>query len=97
MQMAADPELRARGIRFYGLAYKDTPANSRKFLGGAGLPYDAIGVDEPGRTAIDFGVYGVPETFVIRGDGTIAYKFIGPLTPETFASDLRPHILKALN
>ena len=53
--------------------------------------------DESGRTAIDFGVYGVPETFVIKGDGTIAYKFIGPLTPEQLETTLKPEILKAMN
>ncbi|MGZ9116591.1 MAG: DsbE family thiol:disulfide interchange protein, partial [Methylocystis sp.] len=54
------------------------------------------GVDPAGRTAIDFGVYGVPETFVIKGDGTIAYKFVGPLTPSAIATTLIPEIEKAM-
>lgn len=97
MRLAADPALRAKGLKIYGLAYKDKPANSLQFLQTAGVPYDAIGRDEAGRTAIDFGVYGVPETFIIRGDGTIAYKFIGPLTPEQLEATLKPEILKAMN
>eukprot|EP01037_Dinobryon_pediforme_P002350 gene2350-2387_t len=97
MRLAADQALKAKGLKLYGLAYKDKPANSQQFLNSAGQPYDAIGRDESGRTAIDFGVYGVPETFVIKGDGTIAYKFIGPLTPEQLETTLKPEILKAMN
>lgn len=64
-----------------GLNYKDKPENARRFLGDLGNPYAAIGIDEAGRTAIDWGVYGVPETFVIGKDGRIAYKHVGPVTP----------------
>ena len=63
---------------------------------GAGDPYALIGVDRPGRAAIDWGVYGVPETFVVRGDGVIAYKFIGPLSSESLRDTLMPEIEKAL-
>ncbi|MGB3415415.1 MAG: DsbE family thiol:disulfide interchange protein [Mesorhizobium sp.] len=78
------------------LNYKDKPENARRFLGDLGNPYRSIGVDEAGRTAIDWGVYGVPETFVIGKDGAIAYKHVGPLTPDSVRSALLPEIEKAL-
>lgn len=78
------------------LNYKDRPENARRFLGDLGNPFQAIGVDEAGGTAIDWGVYGVPETFVIGKDGKIAYKHVGPLTPETVQTLLLPQIDKAL-
>jgi cytochrome c biogenesis protein CcmG/thiol:disulfide interchange protein DsbE len=78
------------------LNYKDEPQNARRFLGDLGNPFQAIGVDEAGRTAIDWGVYGVPETFVIGKDGKIAYKHVGPLTPDTAQTLLLPEIEKAL-
>ncbi|UCI20311.1 DsbE family thiol:disulfide interchange protein [Mesorhizobium sp. B2-1-8] len=78
------------------LNYKDRPENARRFLGDLGNPFQAIGVDEAGRTAIDWGVYGVPETFVIGKDGKIAYKHVGPLTAESATELLLPQIDKAL-
>ncbi|MGX5848366.1 DsbE family thiol:disulfide interchange protein [Mesorhizobium sp. PL10] len=78
------------------LNYKDEPQNARRFLGDLGNPFQAIGVDEAGRTAIDWGVYGVPETFVIGKDGKIAYKHVGPLTEESAQTVLMPEIEKAL-
>ena len=78
------------------LNYKDEPENARRFLGEVGNPYQAIGVDEAGRAAIDWGVYGVPETFVIGKDGRIAYKHVGPLTAEAARDLLLPQIDKAL-
>lgn len=78
------------------LNYKDRPENARRFLGDLGNPFQAIGVDEAGRTAIDWGVYGVPETFVIGKDGKVAYKHVGPLTPESARMLLLPLIDKAL-
>jgi cytochrome c biogenesis protein CcmG/thiol:disulfide interchange protein DsbE len=78
------------------LNYKDRPENARRFLGDLGNPYQAIGVDPAGRTAIDWGVYGVPETFVIGKDGKIAYKHVGPLTAESVKTLLLPQIEKAL-
>jgi cytochrome c biogenesis protein CcmG/thiol:disulfide interchange protein DsbE len=78
------------------LNYKDQPENARRFLGDLGNPFQAIGVDEAGRTAIDWGVYGVPETFVIGKDGKIAYKYVGPLTAEAARMVLLPQIDKAL-
>ncbi len=78
------------------LNYKDKPENARRFLGDLGNPYSVIGIDEAGRTAIDWGVYGVPETFVVGKDGMIAYKHVGPLSPESVRTLLLPEIEKAL-
>ena len=79
-----------------GFNYKDKPDNARRFLSDLGNPYAAIGTDEAGRSAIDWGVYGAPETFVIGKDGTIRYKFVGPLSPDTAATVLMPEVEKAL-
>lgn len=96
MALASDATLRRNGVRILGVAYKDDPANATKFLEEGGNPYALVGADATGRVAIDFGVYGVPETFVVRGDGTIAYKFIGPLSRQSLAATLVPEIEKAL-
>ena len=96
VQLARDPLLAARGVRLAGFAYKDDPANSRKFLSEVGNPYALIGVDKSGRAGIDWGVYGVPETFVVSGAGVIAYKFVGPLNPEAMREKLMPEIERAL-
>lgn len=79
-----------------GLNYKDEAENARRFLGELGNPYSAIGVDEKGRAAINWGVYGVPETFLVGKDGTILYKHVGPLTLEALRAELLPRIDKAL-
>ncbi len=84
MEISRDPALRDR-IALVGLAYKDQPENTRRFLGQDGNPYARIGVDATGRVGIDFGVYGVPETYVVKADGTIAYRFVGPLSAEFVA------------
>jgi cytochrome c biogenesis protein CcmG/thiol:disulfide interchange protein DsbE len=68
-------------IRLVGLNYKDNPENARRFLGTFGNPFAAVGTDDSGKTAIDWGVYGVPETFVVSRDGVIRYKHVGALTP----------------
>ena len=96
LRLVKNEVLRVGGVRLAGLAYKDEPANSSKFLGELGNPYALIGVDQSGRVGIDWGVYGVPETFVVRGDGVIAYKFIGPLNDESLRTDLLPAIEKAM-
>lgn len=83
------------GLRVFGIAYKDKPENTRRFLGEGGDPYQAVGADESGRTGIDFGVYGVPETYVVKGDGTIASKIVGPLTDENIKRELMPAIERA--
>lgn len=95
MEIAEDQKLKELGVRLVGLAYKDTPANVRQLLGADGDPYATIGADPNGRAAIDLGVYGVPETFIIRGDGKVAYRFVGPLSDETYESTLLPEIQKA--
>jgi cytochrome c biogenesis protein CcmG/thiol:disulfide interchange protein DsbE len=94
MQIARDPQLKDRVV-LVGLAYKDQPENTRRFLGQGGNPFQRIGVDASGRAAIDFGVYGVPETYVIKPDGTIAYRFVGPLSPESLREVLLPQIAAA--
>ncbi|MBV8849670.1 MAG: DsbE family thiol:disulfide interchange protein [Methylobacteriaceae bacterium] len=94
MELARDPQLQDR-VALFGLAYKDQPENTRRFLGQGGNPFARIGVDASGRTAIDFGVYGVPETYVIKSDGTIAYRFVGPLSQESLRQVLLPQIIAA--
>jgi cytochrome c biogenesis protein CcmG/thiol:disulfide interchange protein DsbE len=94
-QIANDPKLAAEGVSLVGIAYKDEPANTSRFLAQQGDPYARIGADRSGMTGIDFGVYGVPETFVVKGDGTIAYKFIGPMDEAALRDTLLPEIEKA--
>ena len=91
IQLAQDQRLRVIGIN-----YKDDADNARRFLGRYGNPFAAAGADQNGRAAIEWGVYGVPETFVIGSDARIAYKLVGPITPENFQSILVPQIDKAL-
>ncbi|HEX2726850.1 MAG TPA: DsbE family thiol:disulfide interchange protein [Beijerinckiaceae bacterium] len=75
-------------VRVVGINYKDNPENARRFLGALGNPFAAVGIDPSGRAAIDWGVYGVPETFVIGPDGTIRHKHIGPLAPAQMSAFL---------
>lgn len=79
-------------IRVLGINYKDEPANANAFLGELGNPYAAIGSDRQGRVGIDWGVYGVPESYLVDGSGVIRQKFVGPLTDESVASTLLPAI-----
>jgi cytochrome c biogenesis protein CcmG/thiol:disulfide interchange protein DsbE len=97
MALAADPALKAKGVEILGVAQKDAPENVKRFLGAKGDPYAKIGVDGDGRAGIDWGVYGVPETFVVRGDGEIAFKQIGPIDAVALESVVKPAILKAAN
>jgi cytochrome c biogenesis protein CcmG, thiol:disulfide interchange protein DsbE len=83
-------------IRIIGINYKDQPDNARRFLGRYGNPFAASGADTNGRAAIEWGVYGVPETFIIGRDGRIAYKLVGPLTPANLERVVKPEIEKAL-
>jgi cytochrome c biogenesis protein CcmG/thiol:disulfide interchange protein DsbE len=78
------------GIRLYGIDYKDDMASARRFLGRYDNPYARAGADASGRTAIDFGVYGVPETYVVTGDGKIAYRHVGPLTEDAIKTKILP-------
>jgi cytochrome c biogenesis protein CcmG/thiol:disulfide interchange protein DsbE len=86
---------RDKRIQLVGINYKDTPDNARRFLNRYGNPFVASGADVSGRTSIDWGVYGVPETYLIGRDGTIAYKLIGPITPDNLVRVLDPEIAKA--
>jgi cytochrome c biogenesis protein CcmG, thiol:disulfide interchange protein DsbE len=95
MALAADPDLKAKGVAIYGVAQRDSADNVRRFLGAKGDPYAKVGLDEDNRAGIDWGVYGVPETFVVRGDGKLTFKLVGPITPETLNSEVKPQILKA--
>ena len=70
-------------IQVIGLNYKDKPANARRFLGTHGNPYERVGVDPNGRVSVDWGVYGVPETFIVDKKGVIRFKQIGPLTQDS--------------
>ena len=83
-------------IRLVGIDYKDQPDNARRFLNRYGNPFAASGADENGRAAIEWGVYGVPETFVVGRDGRIAYKLVGPINAENFERVLLPELHKAL-
>jgi len=83
-------------IRVVGLNYKDDANNARRFLGRHGNPYAAVGVDATGRTAIDWGVYGVPETFLVGRSGEVRHKLVGPITPGVLEGVLKPEIEKAL-
>ena len=88
-------ELARRGVPLAGIAYKDKPQDTRRFLNQLGDPYARIGADEDGRVGIDFGVYGVPETYVVDGKGVIQTKIVGPLTDDNIRDELLPAIAKA--
>jgi cytochrome c biogenesis protein CcmG/thiol:disulfide interchange protein DsbE len=90
MRLASDERFTMAGIN-----QKDVPENATRFLGALGNPFDRIGADRAGGASIDWGVYGVPETFIVK-DGIIVHKFIGPLTDEGLASDFMPALEKAL-
>lgn len=83
------------GVDIYGVNYKDQPEAGRRFIGRYGNPFTAVGTDRSGRNAIEWGVYGMPETFVIDGAGRIAYKHVGPISQESLEKTLLPAIAKA--
>lgn len=87
MELASREDLRVVGIN-----YKDDPENARRFLVTLGIPFSAIGADPNGRAAVDWGVYGVPESFLVDGRGTIRMKWIGPLTREALTKQIIPKI-----
>jgi cytochrome c biogenesis protein CcmG, thiol:disulfide interchange protein DsbE len=91
MQLAQDSR-----IRLVGINYKDQPENARRFLGRYGNPFAVNGADANGRAAIEWGVYGVPETFVLDGDGRIIFKLVGPITSDNLTTMLKPALEKAL-
>lgn len=83
------------GVRLFGINHSDAPENARAFLAELGNPYDAIGADRDRRVSIDWGVYGVPETFLVNAEGVIVYKHVGPLTPAAIETELLPALEKA--
>jgi cytochrome c biogenesis protein CcmG/thiol:disulfide interchange protein DsbE len=82
--------LSREGVPVLGINYKDRANDAAAFLQRHGNPYARLGRDEPGRTAIDWGVYGVPETYLIDRQGLIRWRFAGPVTPDVLERDLRP-------
>lgn len=84
---------RRPGVTLDGIAYKDKPEDARRFLDGLGNPFRRIGLDRNGVTAIDFGVYGVPETYIVDGSGHIRYRQVGPVT----AADITQKILPVIS
>lgn len=90
MQLAEDPRFEVVGIN-----WKDVPENAVRFLGALGNPFAKVGADRGSGTIIDWGVYGAPETFIVK-DGIIVYKFIGPLSEEALAADFMPALERAL-
>ena len=90
-ELAKDPRLNVVGIN-----YKDKNENALRFLGELGNPYKAIGVDPNGKAAIDWGVYGIPESYLVSADGTILYKKVGPFDAQSLETGLYPAIEKAL-
>ena len=83
-------------IKLVGINYKDRADNARRFLGRYGNPFVATGVDASGRASIEWGVYGVPETFIVGRDARIAYKLVGPITADNLERAVKPAIEKAL-
>ncbi|MBO6721586.1 MAG: DsbE family thiol:disulfide interchange protein [Roseitalea sp.] len=87
MELSNDPR-----IQIVGFNYKDNPENAIRFLRQLGNPYDAVGADGNGRTAIEWGVYGVPETFIVGPDGVIEYKHVGPISEDIMTRKIVPEI-----
>lgn len=88
-------ELGRQGVRIYGINYKDDPAKALAFLEELGNPFQRLGADRSGRTAIDWGLYGVPETYVVAGDGTVLLRFAGPITRKVMEETILPAIAEA--
>lgn len=87
--------LAAQGIPIYGVNYKDAPDRALAFLAELGNPYTAVAADPTARTGLDWGVYGIPETFVLDGEGRVVFRFAGPLVERSIESDLMPALRKA--
>ncbi len=88
-------QLADEGVPIHGVNYKDDPAKALGFLAELGNPYAALGADASGRMGLNWGLYGVPETFVIDGDGTVVLRFAGPITRQVLESTIRPAIAQA--
>ncbi|CAH0338696.1 DsbE family thiol:disulfide interchange protein [Rhizobium sp. CECT 9324] len=91
LELSRDPR-----INLVGINYKDRTDNALRFLGELGNPFQAIGIDPNGKAAIDWGVYGIPESYLVGPDGTILYKKVGPFDPQSIETQLMPAIEKAL-
>jgi cytochrome c biogenesis protein CcmG, thiol:disulfide interchange protein DsbE len=83
---------RESGVPIIGLNWKDDPERARQWLATLGNPYSLVAVDVEGDVAIDWGVYGAPETFLVGADGTVLYKHIAPLTPEVWQREFLPRL-----
>ena len=83
-------ELASQGVEIVGMDYKDEPSDARAWLKRNGNPYRQVAVDRAGQAGLDYGVYGVPETYVLGPDGTILFKQIGPMTPQAWERDIKP-------
>lgn len=83
------------GVRVIGINYKNEPEKAKQFLEQLGNPFEVVGVDESGRTGIEFGVAALPETFVLDANGTIIYKHVGPINPGELDGKIRPAIEEA--
>lgn len=92
LELSRDPR-----ITLVGINYKDKTENALKFLGELGNPFAAVGIDPNGKSAIDWGVYGVPETYLVAPDGTILFKQIGPFDIDALRDKLLPAIEKAMS
>lgn len=90
MSLSKNPNL-----TMFGINYKDIDENALRFLGALGNPYDRVGTDQKGRTAIDWGFYGIPETLLVGPDGIIRYKIVGPIGPKKF-NELKVEIEKLM-
>ncbi|AML52329.1 DsbE family thiol:disulfide interchange protein [Falsihalocynthiibacter arcticus] len=88
-------EMAQTGVTIHGLNYKDKPEAAAKFLAELGDPFATISADDTGRTGRDWGVYGVPETFVIDGDGKVILRFAGPITQRVMKETILPAIEEA--
>ena len=88
--------LKRDGFAILGVNYKDDPQKAQRFLDELGDPFKAVGADPRGRTAIEWGVYGVPETFVVDGKGKVVSRFAGPVTAQILERRIRPAIETAL-
>lgn len=89
-------ELRERGVRLYGVNFKDQQGQALRYLEDEGNPFLGLGFDPAGRSAIDWGVTAPPETFIIGGDGTVLFKFVGPLVGSDMEQRFEPELAKAL-
>lgn len=81
---------RTGGVRVIGYNYKDAPADAQRWLQQFGNPYTLVIADEEGRAALDWGIYGAPESFLVDSQGIVRWKYVGPLTPEVIESQLKP-------